>query len=531
MLLISIVMLFCMTHFAQAEPDILSRMTETAQHRGVYEIKLETQLGDRNPYFDVEFNVLFIRPDETQVSTEGYFDGDDTYRARAYCDQLGEWQWISISNMSELDQQRGRFEVIASDLPGKLRIHPDDPYQFAYDNGDWFLHIGDTGYRYVTATEPEWQPYIDQAARAGFTKIRTWFCQARHDVQILFSDNRDGLNLDYWREIDRRLVYALQQYPHIIFQLLPFGEDTEEIIRYGEGDLASIFVGCYAQARFSALPNIYWSLTNDRHIISRQPMGNRDASPFVINKMGRDFERREPWGTLITNHQQRFQGYYFLDSPWSDIITLEDRDQVDGRLVLLYRHFSKAPSIIDEDRYERYLAPDYPRYFFRRLMWANLFSGGSATYGGLKTYEPYDAEIAGVQGYFDAVEEGKLIGGADFQHIHTFFQEAGITLVNMQPQDELAGYDPCQYKCIRNEKYILVYLQNADSRNAESANMNETFADVKLHLPRHLFAIRWFNPRTGEWQVDEEHTTVSGGYERELTCPFTGDAVLVLSKE
>jgi hypothetical protein len=32
-----------------------------------------------------------------------------------------------------------------------------------YDNGEWFLHIGDTGYRYVVDTEPEWQRYLDQA--------------------------------------------------------------------------------------------------------------------------------------------------------------------------------------------------------------------------------------------------------------------------------------------------------------------------------------------------------------------------------
>jgi len=200
--------------------------------------------------------------------------------------------------------------------------------------------------------------------------------------------------------------------------------------------------------------------------------------------------------------------------------------------VLLYRDLAKAPAIIDEDRYELYLSPKHPRYFFRRLMWANLFSGGMATYGGLKTYEAYDGELRGVQGYYDAVESGKLIGGAaDFNHIHKFFKDTGLTLAGMQPQDALTGYNPDQVKCIRDENHILVYLQNADSYDAETANVEMDKASVKLHLPRHVYNIEWYNPRDGKWMIDEELPKIGGGYERELTCPFPGDAVLVLTRE
>ena len=105
------------------------------------------------------------------------------------------------------------FIVDPSGLPGKLRIHPDDPYQFAYDNGDWFLHIGDTGYRYVTASEPNRKAYLDQAVEMRATKIRTWFCEGRSDVQVLFADDRQSMNLAYWQEIDRRIAYACEAHP------------------------------------------------------------------------------------------------------------------------------------------------------------------------------------------------------------------------------------------------------------------------------------------------------------------------------
>lgn len=121
----------------------------------------------------------------------------------------------------------------------------------------------------------------------------------------------------------------------------------------------------------------------------------------------------------------------------------------------------------DEDRYELYRAPVDPRYYFRRLMWASLLSGGHATYGGLKTYEPFDGKLQGVQGYFDARERGLLAGGADdFVHIHTFFRDSGLTLVGYQPDDACVGNDPLRVKCIRNGSNYIVYHANPWLLNA-----------------------------------------------------------------
>lgn len=509
----------------------LTRQAHEVPQYGVYELAMEAPPAGRNPYFDVDFRVLFVRPDQTQVTVDGFYDGEGTFKARAYGDTLGPWRWRAISNLAELDGHAGQFEVVPSELPGKLRRHRDDPRQFAYDNGRWFLHIGDTGYRYVTDTEPQWQAYIDQAAAVGFTKIRTWFCQGRGDVQVLFTADRTEMNLSYWQEIDRRVTYALDHYPHIVLQLIPYGEDTAEIARYGEGDRAALLLGQYAQARFSALPNVHWCLSNDRHIVARDPLQGRDVSPFVIDKMGRDFQRREPWGTLLTNHQQRFQGYSFVDAPWSDIITIEDLDEVAGAVLLQYRRLGDDPVILDEDRYELYRPPAHRRYYFRRLMWASLLSGGAATYGGLKTYEPYDGHLRGVQGYLGAVEAGKLTGGAhDFRYIHQFFEDSGLTLVGMEPADAMAGYRPDYAKCMASGDHIIVYLQNPDDPEPEKADVAQTKASVRIHLPRHQYRVRWYQPTTGQWREHDEVKAIDGGFDRTLESPFLGDAVLLLRR-
>ena len=497
----------------------------TYPHRGYYELSLQTGQTALNPYTDVKVQVVFERPDGSKVSVDGFYDGRGIFKARAYCDTVGQWRWKSSSNVPDLSGGTAEFEVRPSTLPGKLRLHKEDRRQFAYDNGQWFLHIGDTGYRYVTQTEPKWKEYIDQAARMGATKIRTWFCQGRSDVQILFANERKELNLEYWREIDKRLQYALEKYPRIIFKLIPYGEDTQELRRYEAGDKAAKLIAQYAQARFSALPNIHWCISNDREIVPGGKLTGRKVLRQTIDKIGQDMAAREPWGTLLTNHQSRFKGYDFVDAEWSDIIMLEDMDQVDGRLFKEYYGTRALPMVLDEDRYEHWRNPKHDRYFFRRLMWAALLSGGHTTYGGLRTYEPYDANESGVMGYFDAVAAGKLEhGGDDFVHIHRFFDDSGLTLVNMKPDDAMVGGDPGKYKCIHDNLAYIIYLANPDGAKHGEANVRKTTPNVVVRLPEGKFAAKWFNPRSGQWT---DGGTVFGG-KQNLKAPAERDWIVLL---
>jgi hypothetical protein len=198
----------------------------SAWHRGVYEVTLKSDGEISHPYLGSKLTVTFTRPDRSLVAVDGFYDGGRTFQARAYCDAVGPWSWRSASDQAGLDGKSGSFQVVASPLPGKLRRHPQDPRQFAFDDGRWFLHIGDTGYRYVAPTEPRWQAYFDQAVEMGTTKIRVWFCQGRHDVQNLLTKDRRGLNLAYWQEIDRRLLYALNRAPGVQMQLIIYSHSA-----------------------------------------------------------------------------------------------------------------------------------------------------------------------------------------------------------------------------------------------------------------------------------------------------------------
>lgn len=510
-----------------AAPSSVIASGATAPHRGVYEVTLKSDAVVAPPYEDAP-TVTFTRPNGSTVRVDAFFDGTadgrQVFKARAYCDRKGKWSWVSGS-------QHGAFKVRSSRLPGKLRIHPKDPYQFAYDNGQWYLHLGDTGYRYVVATEPEWRNYIDQAVAMGATKIRTWFCQSRSGVEALFNADRTDLNLPYWQEIDRRLQYALERYPSVIFQLIPYGEDAQELLRYAKGDAMSRLVARYAQARLDALPNVCWCISNDQTLQSEtKPRKHADLSASVIDAIAQDMAARDPWDTLLTNHQARYTGYAFTEARWSDITTFEDLDQVAGALVLEYREKAKKPVVNEEDRYEIHERPENPLYYFRRLMWASLLSGGHPTFGGARTYEPYDAETRGVRGYYDLKKEGVLVGGADcFKQIHSFFDAASVTLVGMQPSDAMAGADPAAVKVAANDRAVIVYLANPDKDKPKEASAANVKATCSLALPAGSWRLRWFNPRTGVW-TDAGKLRTPGDTPQTCSSPFEQDAVLLATR-
>ncbi len=508
---------------------VFTSETQTAFKFGTHEIcfKADSALG--NPYFDTELKVAFTKPDGTTTIVDGFYDGGTAYKARAYCDMTGVWKWNSVSNNAGLANRSGDFEVVPSNIKGKLRIHHNDPYQFEYDNGDWFLHIGDTGYRYVSNTEPLWKEYIDQAAASGITKIRVWFCQDRSNVQALFQYDREYLNLDYWQEIDRRLVYALDHYSKINIQLILFAEDKHEILNYANGDAISIMAIRYAQARFSSFANVSWCISNDLKLrdsagefAEREGQNTSNSSDLImgIEKIGHDMFEREPWGTLITNHQARFSGYRFLDASWSSIVTLEDLGQVTGDEIQKYRKIKNMPVVIDEDRYEKWRAPQHSRYFFRRLMWASILSGGHATYGGLHTYIQFDGSLNGMYGYYDACREGKLDCGAhDFIYIHKFFKDTGVTMAEMIPDDSVVGSNPLLFKAAKSKdsKKHIVYLANPSVYEGHSPNRfagyySDEYADAGSDIPSvalnldsaDKFLVEWYKPVTGDWILKYE---------------------------
>lgn len=470
--------------------------------------------------------VAYTLPSGAIKTTRGFATRDGKMKARAYVDEEGFWSWEAKDYQSRL-LEAGSFKAVGSSLPGKIKISPTDPRQFQYGNGNWYLQFGDNEYRLLDPKEAKWKACIDQAAQAGFNRIRAWLCPPEGS---LFDSDGSRLDLNAWEGLEERLLFALRRHPELQFEISLFGTDHDELARFGEGNLSSHLRMRYAIERFGPLPNVHWNIANDVPD-SESPVGKAAAAA------GLAISENNPWNSLVSLTQPRFEPSAFGDEKFLSFQSIQSLGQVTGEAVNAARAAESKPVALVEDRSEHALKPRFPRYFFRRLFWGTLLSGGMPTYSGLDTSKSSDRGNAYIAGYYDACNSGDLRFGAhDILNIRKFFAETGIRLENWRPNDHLSGHAPLLIKSAVSDdgSEVIAYVANpqfhenhnpdrfAGTYSDEIADANETFTTFTMELPFSEGLAKWFNPLTGDWRGEAQITRNS----TTLLTPEPGDWVV-----
>ena len=142
----------------------VTRGTSTAKKFGVHEIVLTGNGELANP-FAIDATVTFTPASgaEDAVTVKAFYDGDKIWRARLYVSEIGRWSWASkCVDDEKLNGRKGSFTAVESNLPGKLRQHPDNPRQWATDDGQTFLNLSDTAYLLFRSPNDPRQPVKDE---------------------------------------------------------------------------------------------------------------------------------------------------------------------------------------------------------------------------------------------------------------------------------------------------------------------------------------------------------------------------------
>ena len=495
--------------------------SSTAYQFGCHELSFTaTEAGD--PGNPLPIRVDYRSPSGALISVRGFANAEGNVFARCYVPEIGTWRW-ECKNKDGRCINVGEFTAIESNLPGKLRISDNDARQFRYHSDKPYLHFGYNCSLLLSNPARQWKNAIDQAAQAGFTKIQVLLGDKLGSAASLFAAGRKLLNLSFWDEVDKRLTYALVRYPHIQFQITPLSNDLEELLRYGEGDPITYLALRYAQERFSALPNIHWALT-DGLLDTTQDEGSQKNTKELLatlKRMGSDMVDADPWNTLITNIACRFSLAPCVEQNWNYYVSISDIGQVTGKSILSHRVLASKPVVLDHDRSEWANKPNHARYYFRRLFWGVLLSGGHPSYEGLNANILDDRPSNGVSGYYDACNTGALrMGAHDILHIRNFFQETEISLENWIPDDSIGGNNPLLVKVAKSstETECIAYIANPDAFGGHSpegfdgvhtdqfSSESQTFTTFTLELPFSSGKAKWFCPRTGEWRGEAEIT-------------------------
>lgn len=554
---------FCVAAFVFAAGDVravnFTRGAESAKLYGAHEIVLTGDGAVANPFKTVA-TVTFTAPSGESKTVHAFYDGGDTWRARAYVTQFGKWSWSSKSaDDPRLDGKSGSFAAARSVLRGMLRKHKENQRQWMTEDGRWFLNLNDTAYLFFNKDETLWRDYVRDVAAMGITSVRSgalggisWGRESEITNWPWAGDDQARYDLEKFRTTDERLQWLLDNYPDVQVQMILFG------LAGGNDQPGEVWAALpptvrqntmrYMVARWAAYPQVFWLVVND--MFSESPENQEFA-----REVGRYFAANDPWKHLLSagvNRTRRTPNTPFPfitpdDLKWVSYIHIETAyDLAADQLP----RFADIPLHVfcGEDYYEQEyragLRPLNPRYFYRRLFWSWLLAGGSPNYGSrwraIHPYkqtgqipEPNVSTQPGVPG--DPGVNGQLVGLDSVPHIKSFFDKRGIELWRFAPDDSAAsdpdGGAPANRPKMmrRGAAEYLIYHPNAKSAGRDAALDAEKTARCRVDLSpaaKTRFAVEWFRVHDG---VSAKGGTIEGGAKREFTAPWPGhDVVLYL---
>ncbi|VAW59967.1 hypothetical protein MNBD_GAMMA11-878, partial [hydrothermal vent metagenome] len=535
---------------------------DSAKLLSIHEIVLNTGDGNVVNPFDTNLTVTFKSPDKS-ITVNGFYDGNNTWRARTYIDVAGNWSWTSRSSDPGLNGKNGSFSATNSPLSGKLRKHSRNLQQWMGDNKQPIVAMSDTPYLLFNddcsanfnpgCNENLFHRYVEQISAKGINLLRVglgggysrWAPGARASNGRYPRANwiHDGTNysrfdLKQLQKTDERLAWLLDNYPgiYITSHLLP-KNNTPGDQWYADlsADQRHKTIK-YLVARYAAWPQLLFLIERDvLHTCAgggRPPVGCIDQNASTRNnlKLSREVGAciaqknvqndscnstveviSDPWGTMLGSSEKPREPNLLATpsdfSIWSTFLEVQSLGGIDGSAVDEYygpanglAQYPPVHVVHGEDIYENpHFSPDNdryikdPEYYYRRIFWSVLLSGGTPTYGSkYKSLIPYDE--TGSTPYFyensTATNSDQLVGLDTVKPIRDFFTSKNIDLADYSADDSCAKLTnpanyapqgdsgPSRVQCIHNDiQAFILYHPNALSPN-ESGTGEKTSSSI-----------------------------------------------------
>lgn len=148
---------------------------------GIFEASFTSARAYDNPLQDAELFVTFTSPSRETRTVRGFWDGGSTWRVRFSPDETGEWTYATRAlpaTDTGLGSRTGAFRVAAAkgqtrfDRHGRIRVSATRTF-LEHADGTPYFWLADTGWNAALHSTPdEWQHYIGERARQGFTAIQ-----------------------------------------------------------------------------------------------------------------------------------------------------------------------------------------------------------------------------------------------------------------------------------------------------------------------------------------------------------------------
>jgi hypothetical protein len=356
----------------------------------IYEITLETTFQG-NPFRDVQLSAIFKCQDYSQ-EVKGFYDGEAKFKIRFMPQLIGEWKYITKSNIKTLDNKGGGFDCVQSDENVHGVVHVAHDFHFEYADGTPFYPIGTTCYAWIHQSEEVQKQTIKTLKNAPFNKIRMcvfpkWYEFNRVEPELYPYQGTGPDQWDFWQ-------FNPEFFQHLesrISQIAELGIECDLILFHpydgGHWDFDRMsdeqddFYLRYVIARLAAFRNIWWSLANEFDFMEEKQTEDWDRFFKII-------QEEDPYDHLRSIHNglewydhsnPAVTHLSIQEDPWEDGGVGEFEQKIDR-----WREKYQKPVIIDEMKYEgniKYSFGDLTAQEMTDRFWYTYTKGAYATHG------------------------------------------------------------------------------------------------------------------------------------------------------
>jgi hypothetical protein len=166
--------------------------TEGVKLYELVELEIQSEVSPTNPFdpdeFDIQVRFTSATGATVEVGAFWYQDfesighkpiGEPGWRVRFTPTEGGDWTAVAYISDLGLESAPVNFHIQPSDGPGFVRIHPQNPRYFAFDNGDFFFPIGlnMAWWSGAGTAQGDYKKWMDLFAANGGNAIRVWMAE------------------------------------------------------------------------------------------------------------------------------------------------------------------------------------------------------------------------------------------------------------------------------------------------------------------------------------------------------------------
>ena len=377
-------------------PMCAERIDGETERWGIFELRLSGP-DEGNPFQDVQVSARF-QYKNVEIETDGFYDGDGTYKIRFMPDRIGEWRYETRSNRSELDGRRGQFRCVAPSEGNRGPVRVKGDYRFAYEDGTPYMPFGTTCYHWTHAGDERLEEMTLRSLEASpFNKVRMCILPTRAMSPPAFAfagtcpEDADTtrFNPAFFAHLERRIQ-----------DLMNLGVEADLVLfhpydkgHWGFDDLGretDRFYLRYVIARLASFRNVWWSMANEYDFMKEKRLEDWD-------RLIRLAAEEDPYGRLLSIHNGTT-----MYVPESVVMYDHAKPQIthcsiqhwDVTMVSFWLREYGKPVIVDECGYEGNLPQRWGNLTAEELAhrcWESFARGGYAAHG--ETYVHPQDEI------------------------------------------------------------------------------------------------------------------------------------------